>query len=196
MKPSSQELHNVSEDDLATLGEVKKAIEALTNADYAKLMLIARYFCKARIADPSIESDDLLQEAIVRTLTGTRKWKKGISLLKHLDRTMESISSYYIEKQSKSPRIDSLSDNNEQLQAPIPAPSVSIEVTDKIESVLRLFKNDEIALKYLQLKGEGLQPSDIQSKLNINNTQYDTITRRIRRRITKYLAKGDHDEIQ
>lgn len=181
------------EDEVATINELINAINSLTKNDYFKLMLIATYFCKTRILDASTEPEDLLQEAFTRALTGKRKWRKRISLLKFFERIMESISSHDLEKKSKSLMI-SLSEYKTEIPTSGRPPNANIEISNELEFVFRLFKNDSFALKYLQLKSKDLTPSEIQEKLRINEIQYNTITTRIRRHLTKYLAKGDHYE--
>jgi hypothetical protein len=63
--------------DYACLEEVEEAIRALTDADHAKLMLIARAFCKnRRLASSVMEPEELLSEAFAKTL---QQEKGGIS---------------------------------------------------------------------------------------------------------------------
>src|ERR1051326_2960455 len=79
----------------ATAEEVAKAIEGLSNDDYAKLMLIAGSFCKSRRLSTSVmEPQELLAEAFAKTLQLNKKWNKRISFIRHLDRAMENISGH------------------------------------------------------------------------------------------------------
>lgn len=53
----------------ASIAEVRKAIHSLSDIDYVKLMIVARYFCKQRRLRPELlEPQELLHEAIKRTL--------------------------------------------------------------------------------------------------------------------------------
>ena len=86
--------------EYATLAEVIEAIHALSATEYKKLTLIAGFFWKQRnLENYALQPEDLLSEAVVRTLTEERRWRKAqVSLIKHLDRTMESISSHWLER--------------------------------------------------------------------------------------------------
>ena len=87
------------EEQYATSQEALTAIKHFQNTDYTKLMLIARSFAirlRGTVADP----EDLVHEAIAKTLDGRRRWKRSVSILKHLDRVMESDSGHMAEKRA------------------------------------------------------------------------------------------------
>lgn len=92
-----------AEDGLATLQEACEAIENLSDADYAKLMLVADGLRRARLRVNTAEPEDLLQEAFAKTLDGTRAWNRSISMLKHLAEVMRSDWSHEAERRSKWP---------------------------------------------------------------------------------------------
>src|SRR5580704_13013780 len=68
-----------------TREEVREAIERLSDADFLRLKFIARIFAPNH-------SEDILQEALMKTLSGERTWRSGISFIWHLRRVMESIA--------------------------------------------------------------------------------------------------------
>ena len=76
----------------ATTEEVHDAIQHLQDSDFVKLMIIARSFTKRRLYGAVVGADDLLQEAIAKTLAGRRRWNRDVSIVRHLDRVMESDS--------------------------------------------------------------------------------------------------------
>ena len=83
-----------SEDGHASSNEAAEAIVGLSAKERATLRKLARSYWKDRTHAPNAacDPDDLLQEALVRTLQGTRRWRRSVAILKHLVRTMESIS--------------------------------------------------------------------------------------------------------
>ena len=85
------------EEHYATSQEARTAIEHLQNTDYTKLMLISRSFA-IRLRGTVANAEDLLHEAILKTLDGRRRWRRSVSILKHLDRVMESDSSHMAKK--------------------------------------------------------------------------------------------------
>src|SRR5258706_4994619 len=79
----------------ASAEEVEVAVLGLTNDDHAKLLLIARSFCKnSRLYTSVMEPEELLAEAFAKTLQVEKKWNKRISIVRHLDRAMENISGH------------------------------------------------------------------------------------------------------
>ncbi len=176
----------------ASLEEAREAIESLSEADYAKLMLAARGLRRARLRGDTIEPEDLLQEAFSKTLQGTRVWKRGVSMIMHLAEVMRSDSSHEAERRSKWPMrsLEAVSgDPKEEEELPA-RPDSALEDRDEFERVLRLFDKDEVALRVLRLKGDGYAASEIQRELGIGKVQYESTLKRIRRTIAKHLADG------
>ncbi len=58
----------------ATPQEAREAIKSLGDADYAKLMIIARSFAHKRLKGMVVEPADLLHQAIMKTLNGEKRW--------------------------------------------------------------------------------------------------------------------------
>lgn len=184
MRPKSRAKPDKGDGGAASKAEVRAAIEGLTDGDYAKLMLIARGFARARIRGSVVEPEDLLQEAITKTLGGRRTWNRTVSILKHLDRVMESDAGHIAEK--------------EAAHTPPPAaegldPWERAAAQAKLNDLLSLFVGDDQALEVIHLKAEGFSASEIQQQLGISETHYDTVTKRMRRRVAKHLSQGDPD---
>ena len=178
-----------SEDDLyATLEEARDAIAALQPTDLAKLAYIARYFVRGRLQSTGDEPADLLHDAIAKTLQGTRKWNKRVSIVKHLDRVMESDSSHIAERTSKWPPVPLPPDGGE-LSTHLPNPDERLVADEELDALLRGFEDDNIALEIIHLKHDGYSASEIQEKLGIARTEYESATRRIRRRFVLHLRK-------
>ena len=176
------------EGQYATSQEARTAIEHLQNTDYTKLMLIARSFAirlRGTVANP----EDLVHEAIVKTLDGRQRWKRSVSILKHLDRVMESDSGHMAEKQAAHGTSQLLAGQAESA-AQFPDPETRLTALDELDELLALFTEDKAVLELLHLKGGGLSASKIQRELGMGTTQYDTVTKRIRRRLAKHQSEG------
>ena len=172
----------------AATEEAHDAIQNLQESDFGKLMSIARSFTrKRRLTGAVAEPDDLLQEAFVKTLAGQRRWSRAVGILKHLDRVMESDSGHVVEQ-----RVRETQRARELMQQPDvhpetaphePSPEALLQACDALDSVIAHFAEDKTALAFLRLKGDGFSASEIQRELGINKTEYDTIAKRIRRRL-------------
>ncbi len=170
----------------ATREEARVAMETLGPMDYVKLNLIARSFCRTRVKGSVIEPNDLLHEAITKTLDGRRRWNKSVSIIKHLDRVMESDSGHIIES-SISHSTESIEDREVDIAGPLFDPLERQSAYEELNNILDLFKEDQMARDLLVLKSEGFSASEIQQELGIGKVQYETIMKRIRRHYVRHL---------
>ena len=178
------------EEQVATPQEARDAIEGLQDTDHVKLLLIATSFARGRLRGSVIEPEDLVQDAIAKTLDGRRKWNRSVSIIKHLDRVMESDAGHEAEKRVTRDLRLLPQDDASELAAQQPRPEARLTALDELEGLLALFADDQTALDLLRLKGNHLSASEIQRELGMGKTQYDTVTKRIRRRLAKHLAEG------
>lgn len=174
------------DDQYATQEEALESIKSLSDADHVKLRSIAEYFAHRRLNGKIIEPRDLLQQAFMKTLTGDKRWRKKVPFIKHLDRCMENISGHIVEKYITN-NTESLTDYEYDVAAPFDNPVNRISAVEQIENTLDIFKDDKIARDLLELKSQGFSAVEIQRKLGIGKTQYETVTRRISRHITQYF---------
>ena len=161
----------LGDEQFATPQEVRSAIQNLQDADYSKLMIIAKHFAKYRLKGTVSEPGDLLHRAIVKTIDGCRRWNRQVSIVKHLDRVMESDSGHEAERTardfSQRPK-----DNVESLDRQ-PSPEARLLVRDELKDLLDLFAGDEIALQLLHLRSDDLSPSEIRLALGMTKVEYD-----------------------
>lgn len=171
----------------ATREEAHDAIRDLQKPDFAKLMLIARSFArKRRLNAADAEPEDLLQEAIAKTLDGRGRWSRKVSIVRHLDRVMESDSGHFVERRKWEAKRghDHLYDPDLHRESASLEPSpASVRNRDALHDVLTSFAGDEQALQLIRLKGDDLSASEIRCQLGMSKTEYDTVTKRIRRRV-------------
>lgn len=179
----------------SSLEEVTAALEALTDADHAKLMMIARFFCRKWHFSPElIEPEELINQAVLKTLSLDKKWNKEISILKHLDRAMENISGHLGEQRKKVigkvvPFPDGLTPPEDQPGSisPLAADASAIAREDMNAALAGIFADDEMARTVFLKRVDGHQASEIQSQLCLTVTQYEAISKRILRKTTNYL---------
>lgn len=174
-----------------TLEQARREIEGFCDADYAKLMLVAQGLRRSRLRGSTVEPQDLLQEAVAKTLQGVRGWSKDVSMLKHLAEVMRSDSSHEAERRSKWPTryFEAVPGDSEEAE-PAARPDTGVDDSDEFELVLRLFNKDNVALRLLRSKAHGYTASEIQRELGIGSVQYESTLKRIRRTIAKHLADG------
>lgn len=192
------------EKDYASTEEVQAALRQLSPADEKKLAMIAAVLCERRIEGTSEGwqgPDDLLQEAIVRTLAGDKRWRRSVSMVKHLDRAMENISGHAAARHEKAPVLSGLEGELDEGETRLRRPrragphpfdsavDYGAAVKDDLVAARRLFAADQEALRLLESQSEGRTESEIQQLFGIGKTQYDTITKRIRRRLARIVTK-------
>jgi hypothetical protein len=178
----------------ASPAEATAAIHALTKAEYAKLERLAMYLCRSRLQGTSKSWEDLLHDAIVKTFEGDRRWRSSeVTILKHLDRTMESLSSHIAESQSTQPADEDCESRVEDPTSHPAGPFVSsvearASAREEVQGVYSLFADDPEALRVLDCRGRDMKGSEILADLGMSKAQYDTISKRIRRTIMKYAS--------
>ena len=186
VSPRSGVEPGMEEEQFATATEARDAILGLCATDLAKLMVIARFFVRPQALQSVMDADDLLHEAIVKTLDGTRRWNKRVSIVKHLDRVMESDAGH---ARRRAGRTKSLEEHEAEI-ADEAALSQQL-AKEQLADVLPLVANDEQALEVLRLRGDGYSASEIRAGLGLSETEYDTVGRRIRRLRERLLRGGE-----
>jgi hypothetical protein len=189
----SVEPDTIASERVATAPEVEKAIWELSAVDLEKLMLIANHFCFSRgLASRTMEPKELLGEAIRCTLSLQKKWRRGISILKHLDRAMENISGHTLDRAYR----ETAPTDNEGNVLPIEDVAVAPDsVTDEVElnetynTVRGAFADDPQAWAILKLRMKQHSAEEIRKDLNLSDCEYETIAKRIRRKSMKLRFK-------
>ena len=183
--------HELSDTDVqfATPQEAREEIDNLQKADHAKLLLIARGFARIRLKGTVVEPDDLVHDAIVKTLDGRRRWNRRVTIIKHLDRVMESDAGHIAAKRVGR-GTDQLAESHAEPATQEHNPEARLQIRDDLEDLVALFAEDKTALQLVRLKSDGLSASEIRCELGMEKTHYETVSKRIRRRLAKRLAEG------
>lgn len=166
--------------------EIRAALEGLTEIELNRLHAQATYLARGLEGEASPE--DLLQEAMTRTLAGDRRWNPKIHLVVHLMGTMKSVASHL--KAARNRRggptapieldSDSVATPASQERAAIAA-----DLLAHLEGEL---KDDEKGLAVLMALGEGLKGPEIQTMFNYTAKEIEAAKKRIRLRLLRSVS--------
>jgi CheY-like chemotaxis protein len=176
---------------LATV-EVRRAVASLTVADKLRLRKSAAYWIRGvGQAAHNRTVDDLLGEAQLRTLIGTRRWNKKVDFVQHLRGAMESIATCWKQKAGdkttylmtellkfspKGQEIPALG-NIASLE---PAADRSLIARGEVARIFRMFADDTDATQVLQGWYDDLKPNEIKQKYGLDEKRFAAAKKRIR----------------
>lgn len=162
---------------------IETAIERLSDADWYRLRQVARILAWKV---PSMEGEELLFEALERTLDDRRRWNHAaIEFVGHLIGTMRSIASHEASRRG----LDTIGlTSSMDLVAP-ETPESSLSAEDQIRVLRTHFgeRDDQQALEVLDAMELGCDGPAVRSQLGLTQTQLETIVRRIRRAAVRVL---------
>ena len=196
----------------ASLEDIRRAFASLTEADWVKLDACANA-CIRRIGISASGRDacQLFMKAMDSLETGRRLWRPGnVELVPFLIGTMWSISSNWARQRmttgylelsesdlvTRSDEGEELDNALEQARAKDPTPEqqlVESEYTTQeqlVEEIESLFKDKPLASLLIDGWKAGMKGPEIIEALNIDENQYRTAARLVRRRIDTRWPKG------
>jgi hypothetical protein len=177
----------------ATTEESAAAIRQLSDTDHQKLLLAARFWHTQRKAlqKQGIEPEDLLCQAYLATLAGDRRWRRSVSLIKHLSQCMRSISGHMLEHgkteltgKTELQKIAVVRDRS----ASESAVEGRVTARDEIENIEKLFAGDKQAFEVLLKRAAGMEPEEIRTDMSLSSLEYATISRRILRKLASFVS--------
>jgi hypothetical protein len=193
---------SVPEHEYASNEEVAAAIAALTDGDNFKLMLVAGIHWRQRQLRDAMSPEELLQEAIARTLVTSgrrRRWRRAVvSIVDHLDRTMESISGHAVGAVvAEAQFLDQLSAEDFDARAETPRRFHRAEAEDRLlareqlEQIERCFEGAKPAFDLLRLRAEGYSESEITERLGMDKRSYEAARKKAEREVAKYVVRSE-----
>jgi hypothetical protein len=193
---------SVPEHEYASREEADAAIAALTDDDYLKLMLVARIHWRQRQLRDAMSPDDLLHEAIVRTLAKSgrrRRWRRTVvSIIEHLDRTMESISGHAVGAVvAEAEFLDQLSSEDFDARTETPrrfhraVAEEQLLAREQLEQIERCFEGAKSAFDLLRLRAEGYSESEITERLGMDKRSYEAARKKAEREVAKYIVRSE-----
>lgn len=184
-------------DPIATIDEVREAIEGLSSAELNKLEKYSRYRIRGlgrRAAGR--DHEDLLKEAITATLSGNRRWRKeSVPFQNHLLGTIRSISSHWGEKTSTSEAFleselvrdtgsDKLYSPFQNVASEEPEADRQLSARQQLEQIYRRFDKDPDIPALLEGMAQGLSGPEIQAEYKFTKNKYEAALRRLRRGVS------------
>lgn len=186
------------EKPVLSVEETNDALSSLSNADLIRLGRIARWYARGRI-DP----DDLLQQAFVAALDGSRKCPRDIRVMAFLAGTIRSLASCRYKSLARSPELhltatpdDDCDEIFVEIDMPTDSPNADQQIVSEQETaairtaILSLFADDELAHVIVEGTMEGIDASELRELSGLDGTAYNSKRRLIRRRIDKAYPKG------
>ena len=184
--------------DVRTVAEVQDGINALTVADWGRLKLAAARYSFGG----AIEPDDLLQEALRRSLEKDgRKWPVDVDLVKFLVEAMRSIADGEREKaENRIEKVPIGTGQTDEVEDVFDPPDLSPSAEEHLGEVqdgaamkavlLLLFIDDPIARDIVEGIWAGFTGEELRALTPLNKTEYDSKRKLMHRRIMKRFPNG------
>lgn len=176
-----------------TLDEIHEFLENISDENAELLMKMANR--RWRLSNLRHSRDgspqDMLHESIVLTLgSDSHKWKRGVELRKHFWGVIRYVGCKWAEKGLKATcgtaRLRECEASEEQIAENTNPVFNNIREKDALKYAQQLFfSDDQIAWNVLEAKIRGKGKKDIMIRFGLNDTDYETILKRIRRTLNK-----------
>ncbi len=192
--------------------EVDRAIEALTASDLLRLQQFADFRLRGLgRAARGKTCEDLLQQALLRTLIGAedtqkgRHWNKDVDFVQHVTGAMRSISTCWKRQfnEQEPYLVSELVIHDAEGQEHSPLDNVASRHTaaderlieqDEEDQILAIFKDDSEATRVLQGLLDGLKKNEIIPRYGLAEKQYAAAVKRIRVKLLSRKNGGSRSE--
>lgn len=167
--------------------DVGAALQALSDDDLLRLRALARL--RARGLPGGVAWSDLLHEAVLRALEGTRRWPPGVPLLAFLAGIMRSLCNEQWRRRRREGPAPQPEDTAAAMLAGMDSdadPERAYAAVEALAAVDRLFASDTVALKVIAGLTNGLGAEEIQRHYGLSAVEYDTARRRMRRALLRH----------
>lgn len=168
--------------------DAARAIRALSDTDLVRLKALARLW--SRGLPGGLGWVDILNEAIVRVLDGSRPWPRGVPLLAFLSGVMRSICLDHWRRARREVAGEDLDGLAEEAE-PAPDPERTLAAAQALCEVTRLFAHDRQARQIIAGLAEGLGAREIQRLYGMSETDYDSARKRMRRTLLRCGLAGE-----
>ncbi len=183
-------MKTIKDDDCYTVAEVKALLASLDREDHARLAQIAKY----RVSmSPGLESQELLNEAVVRVLEGVRGWPRGIDAIRVLDMAMKSIVN--AELKHRKVVLDHAKREQQSLAGSVvnaatsPTMENGLHAEQLLDRIFGALSSDPEVLGVAMGRAEGMTGCEIQRQFNLSAKQYEAARRRYTRKITNIIPE-------
>lgn len=172
--------------------EISAAVEALTPADKLKLSAIDDLMR----GGTGFGKGDLVQEAVLRALDGSRKCPRHVPIMAFLIETMRSIAGH---ERTKHGRTVFVADLDDPVPAGVSDPAAGCDPEEElirkqeaaaVQRIDRLFGDDPEAQLVLMGWSEELKGAALQEATGLDSGKLHYAIKRIRTRMRKLYPKG------
>jgi DNA-directed RNA polymerase specialized sigma24 family protein len=180
--------------DVLTTAEMLGRLVELSEPDQSRLEKISRHYADAS----TMSADDILAEALVRALDGTRKCPRGVNLMVFLARAMKSIA-WADRTSAKAQReIGPVEDRPADTDLMEVSTVVGLEEQviqqdlrkKQVDALMALFHDDEDATLWLMARMDAESLEEMQALTGFGATKLNTVGRRIRRKVEREFPHG------
>lgn len=173
--------------------EVEDAIRLISDAGWHRLKRVARHYSFGRL-----DADDLLYEALSRTLDGRRTCPAGVDVVRVLAEAIRSIASSSFKAAARHPELHPVDDveveegDDTARQGENPEQKmISDQEADRIRTaVVSLFDDDENAQAIVEGEMDGMSREELCELTGLHGQALDSKRRLIRRRINGAFPEG------
>jgi hypothetical protein len=157
--------------------ELEAAVLGLSDVDIRRVASIAKTYT----GNHDMEADDMVNEAVLRTLSGERKaCPRDLPIVNFLAGAIRSIANG--EREKKDPARELRDIELDQLHESDSNPENMMLEKQLFEELEVIFEEDEEILLLILYLQDGASPSEIQENEGWTETQYNSIRRRMRRK--------------
>lgn len=154
------------------------AIRALGDADLARLRALAHLRARSL---PGLDWSDLLNEAIVRALDGTRRWPAGVPIVAFLAGTMRSLEHDHRRRMA----LERAWRDGAEAEAATAGPEEAVVAMQAFGAILAAFSGDETVLRIVEGLAAGRPAAEIRALHGLSEKQYDSARKRLRRTLLR-----------
>jgi len=182
----------IVESEFFTIDELQKNIQTLSDANLLRLKKIA----SQHVGNHNLSAEDLVQEAVIRVLSEVRvTCPRKVGLLTFLAGIIKSIADEKRGKAKKIAHYDDLawskvSDDHELIEDVLIGKETVENLWKRVEAA---FEGDDEALLIFFCQQDGYTAKQIRNEENMGKRQYDTILRRIRRKLSAHTKRRHYE---
>lgn len=162
-------------------------LEAITEQDLRYLRACAGRMCLGDVVSP----DDLVQEALARTVLGDRTWRKDVALRTQLVSTMKSVLHAWRKARGRNPEVQwqeavdgfVLEDGDGEMSHADPA--YEVRLTEQLDEVGAFLASDPAARDVMHGALAGYEGEELEIVTGLSAEQIIAARKRIARKIGK-----------
>lgn len=175
--------------------EFREALDALTQVQLHRLRLQGDAFASGLL----MTGEDLLHEAVTRTLDGSRRYPQGLDVSTFLGNAMRSIASATREKDRRQEPLGDPNDessNIHRIASPEPTPEATairrIGLSEMLARLRKTLAGDQDALAILECRLEGFKDQEIMELESMDPRRFHAARKRLWRETVRLgLERGE-----